>query len=473
MVALNSSFIHKLSANDLKDFDDRHHLHPFTDYKALSAEGGSRLIVRGKGAWLWDSDGQKILDGMAGLWCTNVGYGREELANAAYQQMMDLSFYHGFFKTTTAPPAELAARLVRLTPDGLNKVFFANSGSEANDTIVRMVRHYWNLKGRPTKKAFIGREYGYHGTTMAAISLGGMDAMHEQGDLPFPGFHHVMPPYWYGYGGDLDPEAFGRLAARMVEEKILELGADNVAAFIGEPIQGAGGVIIPPESYWPEIQRICQEHDILLIVDEVICGFGRTGHWFGSDRYGIKPDLMALAKGITSGYLPLSAVMVGDRVAQTLIDEGGEFYHGFTYSGHPVPCAVALANLDILEKEKLVDRVQGDIGPYLLRRLREELADHPLVGEIRGEGLIGAIEIVADKTTRAPFPGKGKVGLMARNHFFRNGLIMRAVRDTMVFAPTFVLTHEEADEMARLTRLSLDMTAQDLGKDVGKGTGAA
>ncbi|WP_114391755.1 aspartate aminotransferase family protein [Oleisolibacter albus] len=455
--------IDALSAATLKQLSTRHHLYPFTDYKELAAAGGPRIITHAEGVWLTDSDGQKILDGMAGLWCVNVGYGRKELAEAAYRQLLDLSFYHGFFKTTTEPAALLSAKLAELCPPGLDRVFFANSGSEANDTIVRMVRHYWNLRGKPSKKTFISRQHGYHGTTMASTSLGGMSAMHGQGDLPLPGFVHVMAPYGFEAGRDMDAESFGRLAARAVEEKILELGPENVAAFIGEPIQGAGGVIIPPESYWPEINRICKQHDVLLIADEVICGFGRLGHWFGSQRYGIEPDFMTLAKGITSGYLPLSAVMVGDRVAETLIEEGGEFYHGFTYSGHPVPCAVALANIAVMEQEGLVARVRDDIGPYLRARLDEALADHPIVGEIRSEGLIGAIEIVKDKRTGERFPGKGKVGLMARDHCFRNNVIMRGIRDSLVFAPALTLSHAEADEMARLARLALDLTAKDLG----------
>ncbi|QJE73187.1 aspartate aminotransferase family protein [Aerophototrophica crusticola] len=452
-----------LSNHDLKKLDDAHHLHPFTDFKELSAQGGSRLITRGEGCWIEDDSGNRILDAMAGLWCVNVGYGRKELAEAGYRQMLDLSFYNTFFKTTTGPAALLSAKLAEITPAGFNKVFFANSGSEANDTIVRMVRHYWNLKGKPSKKTFISRTHGYHGTTMASTSLGGMSVMHGQGDLPLPGFVHVMPPYPFDLANGMEPEAFGRLAARMVEEKILELGAENVAAFIGEPIQGAGGVIIPPDSYWPEINRICREHDILLIADEVICGFGRLGHWFGSQRFGIEADFMTLAKGITSGYVPLSAVMVGDRVAETLIEEGGEFYHGFTYSGHPVACAVALANIAVIESENLVERTRTDIGPYLRAKLEEALDGHPIVGEIRSEGLIGAIEIVKDRKTRERFPGGGKVGLMARDHCFRNNVILRGIRDSLVFSPPLTLSHGEADEIARLAKLSLDQTARDLG----------
>ncbi len=452
-----------IDTDALKRLSGAHHWHPFTDHQELAALGGPRIITHADGVWLTDSTGARILDAMAGLWCVNVGYGRRELADAAYRQLTDLSFYHGFFKTTTEPTVRLAAKLAELTPPGLNRAFFANSGSEANDTIVRMARHYWALKGKPEKRAFIGREHGYHGTTMAATSLNGMKVMHEQGGLPLPGFTHVMAPYPFEGQGEMSAEAFGRLAARAVEEKILEIGPENVAAFIGEPVQGAGGVIIPPDSYWPEINRICKEHDILLIADEVICGFGRLGHWFGSQRYGIHPDFMTLAKGITSGYVPLSAVMVGDRVAETLINEGGEFYHGFTYSGHPVACAVALANLEVIEREGLVDRARMEIGPYLREKLDEVLDGHPIVGEIRSEGMIGAIEIVKDRRTRERFPGGGKVGLMARDHCFHNNLIMRGIRDSLVYAPALTMTKGEADEVARLAKLALDLTAKDLG----------
>jgi putrescine aminotransferase len=443
--------------------DLRHHLHPFTDTKALAAEGGSRIIVKAEGAWLEDSEGTRILDGMAGLWCVNVGYGRKELAEVAYRQMLELPYYNTFFKTATPPSIELSEKLAALTPADLKHVFFASSGSEANDTIVRMVRHYWNLKGKPGKKTFISREHAYHGSTMVAASLGGMSAMHGQADLPLPGFVHVMPPHWYDYGGDLEPEAFGRAAAKAVEDKILELGADNVAAFIGEPIMGAGAVLLPPDSYWPEIQRICRAHDVLLIADEVICGFGRTGHWFGSDLYGIEPDIMPMAKGLTSGYLPLSAVLVGDRVAGTLIDEGGEFYHGFTYSGHPAACAVALENIRILEEEKLIERVREDTGPYLQTTLRAALDGHPLVGEVRGVGLIGAIELVEDRVTRKHFEPVGRVGTLCRDHCFANNLIMRAVRDAIVFSPSLTLSREEIDELVKRAKHCIDLTAKDLG----------
>ncbi|MEO1249022.1 MAG: aspartate aminotransferase family protein [Pseudomonadota bacterium] len=444
----------------LKALDGAHHLHPFTDTKALAAEGGTRIIDRAKGVWLWDSDGNKILDGMAGLWCVNVGYGRQELVDAASKQMSRLSFYNTFFKTATEPAVELSEKLVQLTPQGLNHVFFANSGSEANDTVVRIVRHYWNLRGKHRKKTIIGRNYGYHGSTLASVSLCGMAPMHAQADLPLPGFVHIKPPYWFDYGGDLSPEEFGLEAARALEERILELGAETVAAFIAEPIQGAGGVIIPPESYFPEIQRICKKYNVLLIADEVICGFGRIGHWFGSDRYNITPDLMPMAKGITSGYVPLAAVMVGDKVADTLIDKGGEFFHGFTYSGHPVACAVALANIALIEKEGLVERTRDDTGPYLRKRLDKAFADHPLVGEVRTEGLVGAIELVANRKTRKRLPKYGQTGTHCRDECFKRNLVMRAVRDAMVMSPPLTISHKEIDQLVKRAKEAVDATAE-------------
>ena len=431
----------------LRALDTAHHMHPFTDYKALAAEGGSRIIEKAEGTWLHDINGAKILDGMAGLWCVAVGYGRKELADVAHKQMMNLAYYNTFFKTATVPSIELSKRLVDLTPEGLNHVFYASSGSEANDTIFRMVRHYWNLAGKPEKKIIIGREYGYHGSTVAATSLCGMKHMHSQGDLPLPGVDHILPPYWYGKGGDMMPEEFGLHAAKALEKRIDELGEDKVAAFIAEPIQGAGGMIIPPETYWPEINRICKERDILLIADEVITGFGRTGHWFASDKYDIKPDFMTQAKAITSGYLPLSAVMVGDRVAEMFIEKGGEFYHGFTYSGHPVACAVALANIDIIEKEGLVERIRDVTGPYLNKRLNEAFADHPMVGEVRGVGLVGALELVKDKESKESYDPAGKVGGYLVNRAKDHGLILRNIVDSVAFSPPLVITGKELDSV--------------------------
>ena len=442
--------------------DTAHHLHPFTDYKALAEAGGSRIVTSARGVTLTDSEGHELIDGMAGLWCVNVGYGRQELAQAAYEQMLELPYYNTFFKTATPSAIELSERLAEITPEGLEHVFYGATGSDANDTIVRTVRHFWNLEGRPEKKTIISRDYAYHGSTMVATSLGGMSAMHGQGDLPLPGFEHIMPPYWYDFGDGLSPEDFGRKAAQALEDKILELGPETIAAFIGEPIQGAGAVIIPPETYWPEIQRICRKHDVLLIADEVICGFGRTGHWFASEHFGIEADFMTLAKGITSGYLPLSAVMLGERVARTLIDKGGEYYHGYTYSGHPVACAVALKNIEIMEREGLVERTREETGPHLAARL-DALTSHPLVGEVRSLGLIGALELVKDKATRTHFDNPGETGTICRDHCFENGGVLRAVRDCMVMSPPLSITRDEIDALMDVLAGALDRTAKDLG----------
>ena len=440
---------------DLRALDTAHYMHPFTDFRGLAKEG-SRIMVKGEGVWLTDSDGKRYLDGMAGLWCTNVGHGRREITQAVAEQMNELAYYNSFFKTSNAPAIRLAEKLAEITPDHVNRVFFCGSGSEANDTVFRMVRYYWSLNGKPSKKVFISRKNGYHGSTVAAASLSGMKPMHGQGDLPIPGITHIAQPYWYGEGGDMSPDEFGLWAARELEREIERLGEDNVAAFIAEPIQGAGGVIIPPDTYWPEIRRICDAHEILLVVDEVICGFGRTGSWFGADTYGIKADLQPIAKGLTSGYLPMGGVLVSDRVASVVIDQGEEFFHGYTYSGHPTCAAAALANLAIIEKEGLVGRVRDDIGPYLKERWLK-LGEHPLVGEARMKGLVGALELTPSKPARrAKFPDEGRVGTIVRDLSFANGLIMRAVRDSLILSPPLTLTHAEADELVRLATKTLD-----------------
>jgi putrescine aminotransferase len=436
-----------------------HHLAPFSDYKQL-AESGPRIITKADGVYLWDSEGNKILDAMAGLWCVAVGYGREELAEAAAKQMRELPFYNTFFMTAHPPVLELAKAIAELAPAGMNHVFFTGSGSEGNDTMLRMVRHYWAIKGQPNKKVIIARENAYHGSTVAGASLGGMKGMHEQGDLPIPGIVHIPQPYWFAEGGEMTPEAFGIWAAEQLEQKILEVGEDNVAAFIAEPIQGAGGVIIPPESYWPKIREILAKYDILFVADEVICGFGRTGEWFGSDYFGNTPHMMTIAKGLTSGYIPMGGLIVRDDIVEVL-NQGGDFNHGFTYSGHPVAAAVALENLRILREEKIVERVKAETAPYLQKRLRE-LADHPLVGEVRGVGMLGAIELVQDKASRKRFAGDVGVGMICRGHCFNQGLIMRAVGDTMIISPPLVISPAEIDELVDKARKCLDLTAAEV-----------
>ncbi|KAA0014211.1 aspartate aminotransferase family protein [Billgrantia pellis] len=443
-----------------RQLDREHHLHPFTDYKAL-AEEGSRIVTRAEGVYIHDSEGHRILDGMAGLWCVNLGYGREELVEAASEQMRQLPYYNSFFKSTHPPAVKLAETLCRLAPAHMNHVFFTGSGSEANDTVLRMVRRFWALEGKPDKQWIISRENAYHGSTVAGMSLGGMAPMHAQGGPTVPKIAHVRQPYWFGEGRDSEPEAFGRECAAALEARIHELGEENVAAFIAEPVQGAGGAVIPPASYWPAVRDVLARYDILLVVDEVICGFGRLGEWFGSQHYGLEPDLMPVAKGLSSGYLPIGGVLVGDRVADTLIERGGEFFHGFTYSGHPACAAVALKNLELMQAEAIVERVRDDIGPYLAKRWAT-LGEHPLVGEARSLGMVGALELVADKAAARRFPKSLGVGNLCRDICFDLGLVMRSVGDTMMISPPLVITRDEVDELVRLAGEALDETARRL-----------
>ncbi|KQW76542.1 MULTISPECIES: aspartate aminotransferase family protein [unclassified Methylibium] len=442
--------------------DAAHFLHPFTDFDAL-AKKGSRIIERAENIYLWDSEGHKILDAMSGLWCVNVGYGQQELIDAATAQLKQLPFYNAFFQTATPPAIELAELLSEVTPPQFQHVFFSGSGSEGNDTVVRMVRRYWDVLGQPERKVIISRNNAYHGSTMAGASLGGMSGMHAQGGLPIPDITHIEQPYWYELGRPqaLSRDDFGRLAASWLEKKIIEVGPERVAAFIGEPVQGAGGVIIPPATYWPAIQAICDKYGILLVSDEVICGFGRTGRWWGCETMGTRPDLMTFAKGVTSGYIPLGGVMVGERVARVLIEQGGEFNHGYTYSGHPVACAVALANIRLIQRDRLVDRVRDDLGPYLAQHF-EALKAHPLVGDAETCGLMGAVVLTKDKASGTPFASDLEVGMVCRGHCFGNGLIMRAVGDRMIIAPPLVMTRDQIDEMMVLIKRCLDLTWADV-----------
>jgi len=451
---MNRLFNH-LPTAELQALDAAHHLHPFTHGDALR-EKGARIITRATGSTLTDSDGVELLDGMAGLWCVNIGYGRDELAQAAFDQMKQLPYYNTFFQTSHPPVIELGQKLAALLPGDLNHSFFASGGSEANDTNIRLVRHYWAIRGKPAKKTIISRKNAYHGTTMGGASLGGMQPMHAQGGLPIADITHIDQPFWWAEGGDMSPADFGLACARTLEAEIDRLGEDNVAAFIAEPVQGAGAVIVPPETYWPEIQRICDEHEILLIADEVICGFGRTGNWFGCDTFDIRPDVMTLAKGLSSGYAAIGASVVSDEVAAVL--DSADFNHGYTYSGHPVACAVALENLRLLEEEGIVDRVRDDTAPYL-REKWTALADHPLVGETRISGMMAALELTPDKAARARFASApGAVGTICRDFSFAAGLVMRHVRDSMIISPPLVLTKPEIDTLIDRAARALDQT---------------
>ncbi|MBY3036049.1 aspartate aminotransferase family protein [Rhizobium laguerreae] len=446
--------------SNLAAIDAAHHLHPFADMKKLNAEG-ARIIQRGEGVYIFDNHGRKYLDGFAGLWCVNIGYGRREIADAATRQMNELPYYNTFFGTTSTPATLLAQKVTSHAGERFNHIFFTGSGSEANDTWFRMARVYWSAVGNPSKKVVISRRNGYHGSTVAGASLGGMKYMHEQGDLPIPGIVHIGQPYWYCEGGDLTRDEFGLKVARELEAKIDELGEENVAAFVAEPVQGAAGVIIPPETYWPEIDRICKARNILLVTDEVICGFGRLGAWFGHQYFGVEPDLAPIAKGLSSGYLPIGGVLVSDRIADVLINDVGDFNHGFTYSGHPVCAAAALENLRIIEEERLVERVRDDIGPYF-GKAWAALAEHDLAGEAVSIGLMGGLQLTAEKSTRTRYAKPDQVGALVRNHALANGLVLRATGDRMLASPPLVISHAEVDEMARITRLALDLAWKEL-----------
>ncbi|MFY0678993.1 MAG: aspartate aminotransferase family protein [Thalassovita sp.] len=448
-----STISNHMPTAELQALDAAHHLHPFTTHSELS-DRGARVITRADGVWIHDSEGNKIIDGMAGLWCVNVGYGRDRLAQVAARQMQELPYYNTFFMTTHVPAIALSQKLAELAPGHLNHVFYAGSGSEANDTNIRMVRTYWAQKGKPSKRTIISRKNAYHGSSVGSASLGGMSGMHAQGGLPIADIVHIDQPNWWAEGGSRDPGEFGLERARQLEQAILDIGEDNVAAFIAEPVQGAGGVIVPPETYWPEIQRICDKYEILLIADEVICGFGRTGNWFGSETMGIRPDIMTVAKGLSSGYQPIGGSIVSDEIAEVI--GACEFNHGYTYSSHPVAAAVALENLNIMQEENIVSHVKDDIGPYLKEKW-EALVDHPMVGEANIVGMMGSIALTPHKDSRAEFAADaGTVGYICRERCFANNLVMRHVGDRMIISPPLVLTRAEADILIDRAVQSLD-----------------
>jgi putrescine aminotransferase len=443
-------------AVELRRLDVAHHLPAQADYGEIRDLGGSRIITRAEGCQFWDIDGKAYFDGMAGLWCVGVGYGRKELAEVAHEQMLELPYYSSFFKTATAPAVRLAAKIAGIAGGELQHVFFNSSGSEAVDTMFRMVRHYWAVQGQPYKNIFICRRNGYHGSTVAGASLGGMSAMHAIGSLPIPGIEHVIQPYAFNEGFGEDEEAFATRCAQEVEDRILKVGAHNVAAFVGEPIQGAGGVIIPPKGYWQKVEAICRKYNVLLVADEVICGFGRTGQWFGHNTYGFTPDIITTAKQLSSGYAPISATIASREIVEVLREKGGDFVHGYTYSGHPMCCAVAERNLEIIEREDLVTRTREVTGPYLTKAL-QRLVGHELVGEVRSQGLLGAVEIVSEHGTNHRFGGKeGKAGPIVRDACIANGLMVRGIRDSLVMCPPLIVSTSEIDFMIDTIEKSLN-----------------
>lgn len=438
----------------LRDADRLHHVHSFTDHKALR-EGGAFIVERAEGCMLYGEGGIALLDAMAGLGCVNVGYGRKELAAVAAKAMEELAYYHSFQATTHPHAAGLAEKLAEISPDGLDRVFFANSGSEANETIVKMAHAYWRVKGEPKRRLIIARDYAYHGSTMFTASLNGLPQMHEAFGLPLAGVAHIETPYWYRQGRDLDPMSYGRVAAEALRQKIDAVGKEHVAAFIAEPVQMTSGAITPPEGYWPEIVSICRESGILLIADEVVTGFGRTGYWFAQQHYGFTADFMTCAKGLSSAYQPIAAAIMSDAVADVVLGRPGAFQHGFTTSGHPVACAVARANIAIIEREGLV-AAAAEKGVYLHKALQEAIGDHPLVGEIRGFGLFAGIEICRDKQTRKQFPLEDGIDTHIANAALMEGVIVRATGNSLVLCPPLIITEAEIDRVAMALASALE-----------------
>jgi len=451
------------STSIMQKIDAKHHLHPFSNLGKFHQSSSIHVINKAKGVYIYNSDGEKILDAMSGLWCVNMGYGQKSLIDAANKQMHELPFYNSFFGTTHPPAVELSKLISEIAPKHINQVFFTSGGSEANDTMIRMVRHFWSLQDKPEKRIIISRKNAYHGSTMASASLGGMERMHKQGGLPIPDIVHINQPDVFGAyvenGGMIDAQDFGKKTAQDLANKIDELGVDRVAAFVAEPVQGAGGVIIPPESYWPEISRICKERDILLVVDEVICGFGRTGEWFGSDYYNIHADLMPIAKGMSSGYLPIGGLMVSDRVSEVLFSYDDDFEHGFTYSGHPTCAAVAAANIKLMQQTNIIEQVKNRTISYFAQKWNE-LSDHPLVGESRSMGMLGALEIVKDKERFRRFKDGSKVTSICRDYCFKNGIVMRGLGDKMIVCPPLIISNSEIDELVEKAWKCLDLTAK-------------
>ena len=446
--------------NSIQARDVAYLLHPNTNARRHE-QTGPTVMERGEGIYVYDDGGKEYIEAMAGLWSVGVGFGEQRLVEAAARQMAKLPYYHQFSSRSTTPAIELAERLVKMTPDGLDRVFFTNSGSEANDSVIKLVWFYNNALGRSEKKKFIARTGGYHGITLASGSLTGLPTNHRGFDLPLPFVRHVTTPHHYRFAkpGESE-EAFADRLAEELESTILAEGPDTVAAFIGEPVIGAGGVLVPPATYWEKVQAVCRKYDVLVVADEVINGFGRVGTTFACEHFGIKPDMLVLSKQITSSYMPLAAVLISDKVYQGVADGSkalGTFGHGFTASGHPVATAVGLENLDIFEERGLVAH-GARVGAYMQERLRE-FAGHPLVGEVRGIGLIAAVELVADKPSKARFEPPGKVGLYAYNKGHEHGLVIRSIQDSVCFCPPMIITERQIDEMVARFAACLEDTA--------------
>ena len=446
---------------DLLQQDRQHLLHPL-HHPDDHVE--PLVLVKGEGAVVWDAQGREFLDGLAGLWNTNVGHGRKELAEAGAAQMSTLAFSSGYIGSSNVPAIELSTRLSRLAYPSLNTVFFTSGGAESNESAFKTARFYWKAKGKPEKVKVISRWHAYHGVTMAAMSATGIQPFWKMFEPRVPGFVHIQAPYPYRFEGARPGETIGAAAARALEDAIVEQNPDTVAAFIAEPVQGAGGVIVPPDDYFPRVREICSRHKILFIADEVITGFGRTGQWFALGRWGVEPDIMSFAKGVTSGYLPLGGIMVSDEIAATIrgVAPENRWMHAYTYSGHPACCAVALKNLEIIEREGLVERA-GKIGGLLLDQL-SALKTLDIVGDVRGLGLMAGVELVADRATKTPFDPKLKVGELVRRAMLERGVFTRIRSDVILLAPPLVIREDQIDRITEVVRASIQAVQERVGQ---------
>ncbi len=452
---LSRSMTTPVSPEELARIDAQHHLHPFTNHDDMHT-AGTHVMVRGEGVYLWDARGQKLLDGLAGLWCVNVGYGCNEIVDAVEKQMRQLPYYCSFFNTTTEPAIRLAEKIASLAPAGLKHVMFTNSGSEANETALKLIRGYLKLRGQSKRTKIVTRNFSYHGVTIATTSMTGLSSCTTPFDLPLPGFVQVPGPNAYAVNQESDPVAYGKWCVEESERILVQEDPSTIAAIFIEPIQGAGGVIVPPEGYLAGMRALARKYGILFVADEVITGFGRLGEWFGSELWKLEPDFIVLAKGLTSGYLPLGATVVRDEVADVLM-HGGYLAHGFTYSGHPSTCAAGLANLAVIERDGLVERVRDEVGPYFQQKL-QSFAHHPLVGDVRGHGLIGALELLPPDRDKSKL--NGALGAKAAGLARKEGVIVRGIRDLIAMSPPLIITRPEIDELfAGVDRALTKLTA--------------